>query len=553
MLDLLRSSILVSILTMTAYDSDIARAASDNPFPQRVRAPDFPDNAQWINTPSAIRPAQLRGKLVLIDFWTLGCINCMHVIPELKKLERRWPNEIIVIGVHSGKFDSEKEDEAIAQAIKRLGIEHPVLNDASFEVWNSFEVRAWPTLILIDPQGDAIWGKSGEASFEDINEVIRQAVAYYKKKGELDIQPRPALAKSVERDASRLRYPGKVLADDKAQRLFIADSGNDRVLITDFDGKVSEVIGGAVSPSGRSAEMAVDGPYSSATFNNPQGMALSGDFLFVADAGNHLIRKIDLNNRTVSTVAGTGKQNRTPLSPEKRYPPLKTALNSPWALFVRGEEMYIAMAGPHQIWTMRIEGDAISVFAGNGAEDIVDGARLGARPYEPGASSFAQPSGLTGDDANLYVADPEGSSIRAVPFDQRGKVRTVLGTSKLAQARLFTFGDVDGPADVAKLQHPLDVSFKDGFIYVADAYNDKVKIVDAKTGSARTLFGKRGQEGDAESLDEPSGVSIAGDKLFIADTNRHAIKVYDLRKRTVASLTMRFPDDGEKTHEAAKK
>ena len=198
------------------------------------------------------------------------------------------------------------------------------------------------------------------------------------------------------------------------------------------------------------------------------------------------------------------------------------------------------MAGCHQIWTMRLDGTSIGPYAGNGREDIVDGPRLPRQAYQPGSASFAQPSGLTGDGRWLYVADSEGSSIRAVPWDPRGEVRTVAGTSQLPVARLFTFGDVDGPAERARFQHPLGLAFHAGRIYVADTYNHKIRVVDPADGTTRTLAGT-GQPGHGDrpaEFFEPAGLAVAAGKLFVADTNNHLIRTIDLKTLEVRTLVI---------------
>jgi thiol-disulfide isomerase/thioredoxin len=122
-----------------------------------VRAPEFPAGMQWLNTATPLRLADLRGKIVLLDFWTYCCINCMHIIPELTALERKYPNELVVIGVHSAKFHNEGDSENIRQAILRYEIQHPVVNDRDFRIWRSYAVRAWPTLMVIKPSSVKVW------------------------------------------------------------------------------------------------------------------------------------------------------------------------------------------------------------------------------------------------------------------------------------------------------------------------------------------------------------------------------------------------------------
>ncbi len=521
------------------------------PFGQRFVARPFPQGLQWINTPRPIRLQELRGKFVLLDFWTLGCINCMHIIPELRKLEGAWPNELVVIGVHSAKFAREKDTKSIAEAVLRYRVHHPVVNDANFAIWNSYGVRAWPSLVLIDPEGYAIWAQSGEATFEQLNGLLRKAALLYRARRSLSNRPMRFNAPAVEPDSRRLRFPGKIVADAVDKRLFIADSGHNRIVVTRLDGSVLAIIGSGAS--GRA-----DGDYSTATFNSPQGMALAGDALYVADTENHLIRKVDLTRRRVTTVAGTGRQNREPPPPGAMRKPLATALSSPWDLLVHAGDVYIAMAGIHQIWILKGDGSAIGVYAGTGREDIVDGLLRPRRVSGPQVACFAQPSGLTSNGDWLYVADSEGSSIRAVPFENAAgtlrvsspgyggtpsvramTVRTVVGTAKLATARLFTFGNVDGSGPNVLLQHPLGIVYYDGKLYVADTYNNKIKVVDPTTGDTQTVAGQTtpGRSDDLPTFDQPGGIAAALGKLYVADTNNHVIRTIDLsRGNIVATL-----------------
>ena len=488
-----------------------------NPFSRRLDVPDFPKGMTWINS-RPLSKRDLKGKFVILDFWTYCCINCIHILPELKKLEKAYPNELVVIGVHSAKFDAEKDSKNIEEAVMRYEIEHPVVNDASHFIWNTYGVRSWPSVLLIDPEGKAIWGHSGEITFDQINAQLRKGIPYYRKRKLLDETPIRFELASHRQKSSAIKFPGKILADEKTDRLFISDSNHNRIVITDLAGTLQAVIGsGAI---GRK-----NGSFEYASFHHPQGMALNGDMLYVADTENHLLRKVDLKKRQVTTIAGTGVQRRGPwpgsMSGLNRWQskPSTTALNSPWALHVHDGYLYIAMAGPHQIWRMSLDERRVGLFAGNGREDIVDGLLLPRTPYSMGTpgksvSSFAQPSGLTSDGKWLFVADSEGSSIRAVPFDVKEKVWTVVGSASEPSGRLFDFGDVDGPKEKVKLQHALGVAYHDNKIYVADTYNNKIKVVDAKSGETRTIAGKKepGYDERKSRFDEPSGSTIARGK-----------------------------------------
>jgi thiol-disulfide isomerase/thioredoxin len=509
------------------------------PYNNRIPAPELAGGVDWINTGGPLHLADLKGKFVLLDFWTYCCINCMHILPELKKLEHAYPNQLVVVGVHSATFDGEQDSQNIADAVQRYDIEHPVINDANHAIWNRFGISSWPTVLLIDPEGNLVWGKSGEVEFPLLDAVIKLGLPYYREKGALDETPLRFDLEAYKAPQTALRFPGKVLADEASERLFIADSNHHRIVISKLDGTLLETIG--------SGELgAEDGDFASASFKYPQGMVLRDQTLYVADTENHLLRKIDLQAKKVVTIAGVGRQGRMAwpgldatqqddngrFKTPDRYvgPPLKTAINSPWDLWIHDEDLYIAMAGPHQIWKMPLDESEIGPYAGNGREDIVDGPLLPKQPYEEGYASFAQPSGLTSDGEQLFVADSEGSSIRAVPFDPAGKVTTVVGTSHLPHGRLFHFGDADGQGRDVLLQHALGVAFYRGRIYVADTYNNKVKVVDPEQATCKTLAGtgKPGAGDEPAEFDEPAGITAAAGKLYVADTNNHLIRVIDL-------------------------
>jgi thiol-disulfide isomerase/thioredoxin len=240
----------------------------------RVRAPELVGDKGWLNTDKPLSIAGLKGKVILLDFWTYGCINCIHIIPDLKKLEAKYPNNLVVIGVHSAKFDNEKDTDNIRQIVLRYGIEHPIVNDADFKIWENYAIRAWPGLVVIDPNGYVIKTVFGEGHFAELDKTISETIAEFSKKGVLNEQPLKFALERAKVGDLPLAFPGKVLADEKSKRLFISDSNHNRIVITDFLGKLLDVIG-----SGKAAMS--DGDYMKASFNRPQGLALDGDTLYV--------------------------------------------------------------------------------------------------------------------------------------------------------------------------------------------------------------------------------------------------------------------------------
>jgi len=494
----------------------------------RVRAPEITGGRGWLNTGKPLTLAALKGKVVLLDFWTYGCINCIHIIPDLKRLEQKYANQLVVIGVHSAKFENEKDTENIRRIILRYELEHPVYNDADYRVWQSYGVRAWPTQVLIDPAGYVIGAVSGEGNYDLIDQVIGKAVAEFRKRGELNETPLKLTLERAKVGDLPLAFPGKVLADAKNDRLIIADSNHNRLVITKLDGTLIETVGTGAAGT-------VDGDFDKATFHRPQGLALDGDNLYVADTENHLVRRVDLKAKTVETAAGTGQQTRDYF----REGPARTIdLSSPWDLQLVGRQLYITMAGTHQIWKLDLESQEVSTFAGSGREERKDGPLMEA--------GFAQPSGITSDGKTLYIADSESNIIRAITA---GEVETVVGGD------LFDFGDVDGRGDDVRLQHPLGVVFLDGKVLVADTYNHKIKELDPKTKTVKTFLGKGkpGQaDGAAASFYEPGGLSVADGKLYVADTNNHAIRMVDLKTKQTSTLNIKGllppvsqPDDSD--------
>jgi len=489
------------------------------PYEQTVQAPDFTGATGWLNVKEPLSIAGLKGKIVLIDFWTYCCINCMHVLPDLKKLEARYPKELVVVGVHSAKFQNEKDTANIQNAIARYRIEHPVANDANFAIWKAYDVHAWPTLVLVDPDGFIAGTVSGEGNYEMLDRSIAKLASEFRAKGKLNEQPIERLNSkfNIQNSKTGLLFPGKIIADEKSKRLVIADSNHNRILITDLKGRVIAVIG-----SGNAGLR--DGNFSVAEFNHPQGMAMRDGTLWIADTENHALREVDLTTKTVKTLAGTGHQaHEHGLGGDG----LKTDLNSPWDLTVVGDQLFVAMAGSHQIWLYDLKSGRVEPFAGNGRENIQDGPRQDA--------SLAQPSGVTTDGKTLYVADSEVSAVRSVSLATGGGVETLIGKG------LFEFGDKDGFVDDARLQHPLGIAWSNGKIYLADTYNHRVKVIDpvAKTSVAFLGTGKSGREdGSKPSFNEPGGLAIAGGKLYIADTNNHLIRVADLKTGMVRTLKL---------------
>jgi NHL repeat len=429
----------------------------------------------------------------------------MHTLPQLRKIERKYGERVIVVGVHSPKFPAERDTANLREAVLRYRIEHAVVNDREFAVWNQFGGRAWPTLMFVDPQGRVIGKHEGELPFEQFDPLVGEMLKEFEERGILDPSAGAIDSEQVQERARTLKFPGKVLATDDA--LYIADSNHHRILKADLDGSIQMSYGSGTAGL-------LDGPADQAAFQQPQGMAKSGTTLYIADTENHAIRSIDLESGVVATLAGTGEQA---LGPGAGGPGRSTALSSPWDLAMAGRRLYIAMAGTHQIWSIDLDNGHVVPFAGTGREGLLDG---------PAAQAwFAQPSGLALDSGHLYVADSEVSAVRDIEL-RPSVVTTIAGED------LFVFGDQDGEGDAVRLQHPLGISAHDGVLFLADSYNNKIKRLEPRPRLAMTWLGSGAAgcadgPGAAAAFREPGGVCAGANGLYIADTNNHRVAVAD--------------------------
>lgn len=471
--------------------------AAQGPIP----APPLDGATGWLNVAAPLSLEALRGKVVLLDFWTYGCVNCLHVQRDLKTLAARFATELVVVGIHSPKFPNERNHENLTRVVVRYEIEHPVANDADHAIWRRYGVQAWPTRVIIDPAGHIVGTAMGEGNLAGFVDAIRAVVRVFDERGEINRAPLALEPERMRHPDRPLLYPGKVLADEAGRRLFIADSSHHRIVVADISS--DPVVSGfsrIITTIGSGIPGDTDAIFSQARFHRLQGLALDGDTLYVADTENNRIRAVDLQAGAVYTLDLPN-------------------LNSPWDLALKTGILLVAMAGPHQVWVVDLLHDRAYPYAGTGEEARRDG--------DVRSAAFAQPSGLALHHDTLYVADAESNCIRAVALPPVNTVTTLSGGD------LFEFGDRDGAGDRARLQHPLGVAVHDGRVFIADTYNHKIKVLDPASGQVTTLAGT-GVAGHADGaaeraqFNEPGGLSAAGGRLFVADTNNHAIRSIDL-------------------------
>ena len=482
---------------------------------------------QWFNVDRPLALSDLRGRLVILDFWTICCINCIHVQATLRKIRSTFPlDAIAIVGIHSPKFPAERERHAVSHAIARYEIRHPVVHDPDLSLWQAYGVTGWPTLVFIGPDGKVLGDLPGEPDCDrllcGVGRMIRDCGAQPAVSSPLPLSEASSNAGFGDNGA-RLRYPSAIRplptagSNSDGHGLWVcADSGHHQIVILADDGREQCRFG-----RGRAGFIDLGGADSA--FNNPQGLVSDGRFIYIADTGNHAIRRIEIASGAVSTVAGTGARGGVLRRPA---PGQDVALASVWDVAIRGRRLFFANAGTHQLGALDLDSGMVEPIAGTGQEDLVDGpARV---------AELAQPSALTldGSQTTLYFVDSEASAVRALDLEKNGsgsgRVRTLVG------AGLFEYGHVNGPLAEARFQHCLGIDWWRGRLIVADSYNGILRVIDPREGTVSDLGERAFARSDGSTAcSEPSGVAAAGpDRLIVADTNNHRLVEFHPDRRT---------------------
>lgn len=476
-----------------------------------TKAPELIGDTWFGTTNPRLGIADFKGRFLLLDFWTLCCVNCHHVLAELRPVEEKFKDVLTVVGVHSPKFEYEKLPESVAAAIDRHEIRHPVLNDPNMTTWQSYGVRAWPTLVLVDPKGEIIATYSGEGHAHAIEALLEKLVPEYEASG--DLVKGAGLYKPPAPSSLALKQPGKIVSVPAAYQpllggaeLLVSNSGAHNLI-----GLTASNLLDPVVTIGRGVRGSSNGAFDSASFAEPYGAVfLEGELaksvgahLLVADTANHLIRAINLESKTIFTIAGTGSQWMQ--ADATTGPALEINMSTPWDIEVFEDQLLIAMAGEHRIWKYDFQAKTLGIFAGTTNEGLVDG--------NLAEAWFAQPSALAKSiftPGKIWIIDAETSALRSV---QNGKITSQIGKG------LFDFGHVDGPADQALLQHPLGlIELPDGTLLIADTYNRAIRKYSPTTNSVSTI---------ARNLLEPSDLQLIetahGPKLAIVEAAANKI------------------------------
>ena len=467
-----------------------------------TKAPELIGDTWFGTTNPRLGIADFKGRFLLLDFWTLCCVNCHHVLAELRPVEEKFKDVLTVVGVHSPKFEYEKLPESVAAAIDRHEIHHPVLNDPNMTTWQSYGVRAWPTLVLVDPRGEIIATYSGEGHAHAIEALLEKLVPEYEASA--DLVRGAGLYKAPAPSSLALKQPGKIVAIPAAYRgllggaeLLVSNSGAHNLV-----GLTTANLLDPVVTIGAGVRGSTDGDFASASFAEPYGAVfLEGELaskvgahLLVADTANHLIRAINLETKKVFTIAGTGSQwmQANPTT----GPALEINISTPWDIEVLENQLLIAMAGEHRIWKYDFETKSLGIFAGTSNEGLVDG--------NLAEAWFAQSSALIqsrSTPGKIWIIDSETSALRSA---HKGKIASQIGKG------LFDFGHVDGPADQALLQHPLGlIELPDGNLLIADTYNRAIRKYSPSTNSVSTISRDLSEPSDLELIETADGPKIA--------------------------------------------
>lgn len=456
----------------------------------KSRIPEFPDGLEWFNTDAPVSLNGQRGRVVLVCFGSFSSIQCQHVLTDLNYLASKFRKQLTVIGVHTTRFPEEMKRTHIQKMLNKHHVRYPVVHDPELKLPKRFGIKTTPSQLLVDRDGYIIGALTGDGKLSRLEEVIEYQASRESKLSTADSQP-ISVTQHPE-PHSVMSFPGRVLAS--RDRIYIADSSHNQILVTSRQGNI-------LCRYGSTSPGFIDGEGMSAAFNKPQGMALRDQFLYVADEGNHAIRRINIRTDEVSTVAGTGTAGMVFGSSSSN--PVKMQLNSPVDLELEGGMLYIAMAGMHQIWGLSLIDNTIKVFAGCGREGLKDG--------PANIAEFAQPSGLAVYGRHLYTVDAISSAIRSIDLDN-GSVATLAGSG------LYEYGDADGTESAAKLQYPTAIAadMEHRMLWVSDTYNNKIRRVGVKTRHVSSVALNR-------PLEQPGGLAFHGGTLYIANTNAHEI------------------------------
>lgn len=463
----------------------------------RPPAAEFPESLRWVNRSNRVRLADWRGQIVLVLFWNSASASSINLLGELRQLEKRLPGAFVALCVHTPRYALQQSDVSVLKAAHRNRLRMAVANDHDWRAWQQFAIGAWPTTLLIDPEGGLAARLGGEGRCQEIEDAIvqlrdEQALHGSAAPDEVPRETRPE-------PGGALTFPAHAVATET--RLFVSDTGHHRILECSHDGRVLRQFGSGTPGSW-------DGQLAACGLQLPQGLAVDRHALYVADTGNHCVRRIRLDTGDVETVLGSGRPGYSNV--EEQGGGLRASINAPHALVASDDVLYVAATGQHQVLRADLRHQRVETLAGDGRSDVRDG--IG------GQSSLSQPMALALVSGQLMIADAGGNAIRRLRFAD-------LALTTLAGSSPWEPGNRDGVGDKARFAYPCGLAAGENRLYVADTMNDRLCTLDPYSGQLATMAVEW-------VLHEPQGLSYAAGSLWVADRNDHAILRIDPARGT---------------------
>jgi len=464
-------------------------------------APELSDALEWINV-DPVRLSECGGRVVVLAFFNQASAYSQNLIDTLHHFALKHPQQLQVIGIHVPKYPFEREAARVADGVGRLGIRFPVASDPNYVAWQHYGIHGWPSLAIIDAGGGLRQVLAGEVVPQLVEETLQPLLS----EAPMPLDGGPlAIAGRRQPGTATLHHPAGIAIGE--ERLYIADAGHHQVLECNLHGRV-------LTRYGTGHAELVDGSPEECAFDAPHGLLLHREALYVADTGNHALRRINLRTGRVETLAGSGRPGT--LTGPRIENPLEADLDRPWGLALDGERLYVSLAGQNQVWAWETSTGALVHVAGSGQFGHADGNARSAR--------MAHPAGLAVLQNTLYILESGSASLRRLSFND-GQLRTLVGGG------LFEFGHEDGPRERASLTCPqgLALQVDSPVLWLTDAGNDRVRTLRLGGGAVATARIEH-------TLRGPAAIASGAGAIWLVNTDAHQILRMDLESGEVAEV-----------------